>query len=96
VDLRDKRELNRGMGQALSQAFEFAATSAIFGLIGWWIDRRLGTQPLFIIVLTVACLVGQFAKVWYAYNAEMDRHDARLPARQMAAAEQARTAERSR
>jgi hypothetical protein len=81
VDLRDKRELNRGFGDTLSRAFEFAATSAIFGLIGYWIDGRTGTRPLFMLLLSVACLIGQFLKLWYLYDAEMKVHEAALPSR---------------
>jgi F0F1-type ATP synthase assembly protein I len=81
VNLREKRELNRGFGEALSRAFELAATTAIFGGIGWLIDGQLGTRPIAMIVLVVFAMVGQFAKLWYAYDQEMRRHEAALPSR---------------
>jgi F0F1-type ATP synthase assembly protein I len=74
--LRHRRELNRGFGEALSRAFEFAVTTALFFVLGLLLDRWLGTTPLFMLVLTVFTLVGQFVRIWYAYDAEMRRHEA--------------------
>ena len=85
-DLRAKRELNTGFANALSRAVEFAATTAIFCGLGWLVDRWLGTAPIFLIVLTVLALLGQFARFWYAYDAEMRRHEAELAARTTGAA----------
>jgi uncharacterized membrane protein len=70
---RSRRELHRGFGDALSRAFEFAATTLVFLGLGWLVDRWLGTTPVFMIVLAVFALVGQFVKLWYAYDAEMRR-----------------------
>lgn len=74
--LRHRRELNRGFGDALSRAFEFAVTTALFFFVGLLLDRWLGTTPLFMITITVFVLVGQFVRIWYAYDAEMRRHEA--------------------
>jgi F0F1-type ATP synthase assembly protein I len=82
-ELRAKRELNTGFANALSRAFEFAATTAIFCGLGWLVDRWLGTAPVFLIVLTLASLVGQFLRFWYAYDAEMRAHEARLASRRV-------------
>jgi hypothetical protein len=69
----------RGYSNAMSRAFEFAATTAIFVGLGWLVDHWLGTAPAFIIVLSVLGLVGQFARLWYAYDAEMRDHERALP-----------------
>ena len=46
--LKDAVDLGRYAGLGL----QFAASLALFGAIGWWIDRRLGTGPwLFILGL---------------------------------------------
>jgi F0F1-type ATP synthase assembly protein I len=71
--------MNRGLGDALSRAFEFAATLGVCFVIGLFLDRRFGTTPLFMIVLSIFSLVGQFIKLWYAYDAEMKRHEAQIP-----------------
>jgi hypothetical protein len=70
---RSRRELNRGFGDALSRAFEFAATTLVFFGIGFALDRWLGSTPVFMIALSVLSIVGQFVRSWYAYDAAMSR-----------------------
>jgi len=79
VDLREKRELNRGFGDTLARGFELAATTAIFGFLGWLLDRWLGTQPLFILLFVAFAAAGQFVLMWYRYDNEMKGHEANLP-----------------
>lgn len=50
---------------------EVAFTLAVFLGIGVLLDNWLRTRPLFIIVMVVLALVGQFAKLWYEYDAKM-------------------------
>jgi F0F1-type ATP synthase assembly protein I len=50
-DLSAKRELNNGFGNALTTAVELAVTPALMALIGWQLDRWLGTSPLFLLFL---------------------------------------------
>ncbi len=80
-DLRAKRELNTGFANALTRAFEFAATTAIFCGLGWLVDRAAGTAPIFMIGLAVLALIGQFVRFWYAYDLEMRGHERELEAR---------------
>ncbi len=80
-DLQSKRELNRGFASATSRGFEFVVTIAIFTGLGWLLDRWLGTAPLFIIVFTVLAFVGNFARMWYSYDAAMTKLEAELPSR---------------
>ena len=44
----DTRELKNGFGDAFAAAFELTVTPAIFGLIGWFIDRQLGLSLIHI------------------------------------------------
>ena len=77
-DLSAKRELNNGFGNALSTAVELAVTPALVGLIGWWIDGRLGTRP-FIFVALFAFTIGYvFWKQFVAYKSNMERHEREL------------------
>jgi hypothetical protein len=78
-NLREKRELYNGFGNALSRAFELVVTPLIFGLGGHFLDGALGTGPAFTIALVVLCLAGLFARFWYAYDAEMRAHDRAAP-----------------
>ena len=74
--LRERRELNQGFGDSLAQAFEVAATTAIFFFFGWLLDRWLGTAPVFMIALTMFCLVGKSYLLLVAYNEKMKRLEA--------------------
>ena len=71
----------QGFGNSLSRALEFAATTVVFSLLGWFIDRQAHTGPVFVIGFTVLGLVGQFVRLYYAYDLEMKAHDAALPSR---------------
>jgi F0F1-type ATP synthase assembly protein I len=77
-DLSAKRELNNGFGNALNAAVELAVTPFVFALIGWQIDRWLGTSPLFLLVL-FAFTIGYVAwKQYTAYEATMRRQEQEL------------------
>lgn len=77
---RHQRALHRGFGDALARSFEFAATLGIFTVVGYVIDRALGTIPWFTVGLALFALIGQFVKFWYAYDAEMRREEAQFEA----------------
>jgi F0F1-type ATP synthase assembly protein I len=80
--LRQRRELNNGFGDALASAFEFAATTGIFFGLGWLLDRWLGTWPVFTVVLTIFCIIGKSILIMAAYNEKMKRlEDERRSAR---------------
>src|SRR5258708_3150384 len=51
VDLRDRRELNNGFGNALTRAFELVVTPMIVGFLGFLLGGKLGTRPLFMLML---------------------------------------------
>jgi len=74
--LRQRRELNQGLGDALATSFEFAATTAIFLGLGWLLDRWLGTAPVFMIALTLFCVIGKSILLAAAYNEKMKRMEA--------------------
>lgn len=81
MDLSARRDLNNGFGDALSRAFEFAATPAIFGGVGYLIDQWLDTTPIFTIVLALWAVVGSTVLWWYRYDAKMRQIEAELVAR---------------
>jgi F0F1-type ATP synthase assembly protein I len=79
VDLRERRDTYNGFGEAFSRGFELAVTPALFGFLGYVIDRWLGIVPVLTIVFLLFALVGMFVKIWYAYDGEMKRHEAERP-----------------
>ena len=76
---RTDRTALRGYADALSRAFEFALTTAIFLVFGVVLDHWLGTSPILVIVFGVLGIVGQFVRMWLAYDGQMRQHEAALP-----------------
>ena len=75
MDLRalaERRDLNNGFGDSLARALEIVCTPFIFGLIGWWIDGRTGTRPLFSLTLGILVLVVTLWKLSRGYMTKMD------------------------
>ena len=60
----------------LSHGAEIAFGVLVFFGIGFAVDYFLGTTPLFMIVLTVFSCIGNFAKIWYGYDANMKKLEA--------------------
>lgn len=61
---------------SLSRGMEIAGTALVFFVLGWFIDRRVETTPLFMVVFVVVALVAQFVKLYYVYNAQMSQLEA--------------------
>lgn len=59
----------------LGRGMDMALVTLVFLGLGWLVDNWLGTKPAFMIGLVVFSLIGQFVKMWYAYDAEMQRHE---------------------
>lgn len=77
MDTGYKRDLYNGFGNGLSRAFELAVTPAVFGGMGYALDRRLDLVPVLTIVFLLVALAGMFVRMWYGYDAEMKAHEAR-------------------
>lgn len=56
-----------------SGSFELVLSAVVLGLVGLWIDGRVGTTPIFTIVLTVAGFLGAGASLYYRYKYEISR-----------------------
>ena len=74
-DLRERQQTWSGFSDTLSRAIELVVTPLLFGLGGWYLDRWLGTRPLFTLLLFLVAVVGMAARMYYAYAAAMDEHD---------------------
>lgn len=68
-------DMNRSTG-----GFELAFSGVIFCLLGLWIDRQLGTVPLFTLVLAALGFIGAVANIYYRYKREIERLDAETAA----------------
>ena len=57
----------------IGRGMDFALVILVFLGIGWALDRAFDTRPMFMIGCTVFSVVGQFVRMWYAYDARMSQ-----------------------
>jgi F0F1-type ATP synthase assembly protein I len=55
--------------------YELVFSPLLLALVGFGLDKLLGTLPLLTIVFAVLGLVGAVTKVVYTYNSEMEQHE---------------------
>lgn len=72
MDEREQREMRKGAGDAFAAAFELIATPALFGLLGWFVDSRLGLFPVFTLVLVCIVLAYETQKLCVSYRRSLD------------------------
>jgi F0F1-type ATP synthase assembly protein I len=75
VDRSQRRELTQQM-QRSTGSYELVFSTLILALIGFGLDRWLGTTPILTIVFAVLGLIGAVVKLVYGYQAEMQEHEA--------------------
>lgn len=78
-DLTAKRDLNRGFSDSFGRGVDLALTPVIIGAFGWLVDRWLGTDPIFTLLLATAAVVGTFAKLKIGYDRQMAKEEAGKP-----------------
>lgn len=79
ADLTPKQELSRGFGDALSSAFELTITPLVMGLIGYGLDRWLGTLPVFTAFWFFFTLGYEIWKLRKRYELQMLEHEGNVP-----------------
>ncbi len=52
-------------------SYELVLSAALLGAIGWFVDRQLGSTPMFIIGLSALGFVGAVISLIYRYKADM-------------------------
>jgi F0F1-type ATP synthase assembly protein I len=57
----------------LGRGMDMALVTLVFLGIGYVLDRSFDTKPVFMIGLVVFAVIGQFVKMWYAYDSAMQR-----------------------
>jgi F0F1-type ATP synthase assembly protein I len=75
----DQQATWSGFSNALSRAVELVGTTLILVLAGLWLDGRLGTRPVFTVVLGLLAVVGLGIVAYYRYNAEIAREEKGKP-----------------
>jgi F0F1-type ATP synthase assembly protein I len=63
--------MRRGTDDKIGKGIDVALVTLTFLGIGYALDRWLGTKPLFMCVLVILALIGEFLRFWYDYDARM-------------------------
>lgn len=78
VDVSERRELVNNVNKSTG-AYELAFCPLLMGVIGFALDRWLGTLPVLTITLVVLGFVGVCIRLYYGYRYEMAQHEANGP-----------------
>jgi F0F1-type ATP synthase assembly protein I len=80
VDAADQsaRE-KKGYGDGLTQALTLVVGPVLFGLLGAFLDSKLGTAPLFLLVFGLFGVLAASVTAFYEYRGRMERHDEGKP-----------------
>ena len=65
-------ELYRTFGESYTRAFELAGTPALFGLMGYGLDRWLGIVPVLTLVLALLAFLTLLLQTWSGYVQQME------------------------
>jgi F0F1-type ATP synthase assembly protein I len=76
---REQRATWEGFSNALARAVELVGTTLVCVLAGLWIDSRLGTKPLFAVVLGALAVIGLALISYYRYMADVAREEEGKP-----------------
>jgi len=64
----EKREMKQGSGDAMAAAFELVATPAIFGFLGWLLDRKLEIFPICTLVFVAVTITYASWRIYKQYT----------------------------
>ena len=59
--------------------FELVFSPLLLALLGYGLDRLLGTLPVFTIIFAVVGLAGAVVKLYFTYRYEMQQHESSGP-----------------
>jgi F0F1-type ATP synthase assembly protein I len=59
--------------------FELVFSPLLLALVGYGLDRLLGTLPVFTIIFAVVGLTGAVVKLYFTYRYEMQQHESSGP-----------------
>ena len=57
---------------------ELALLPGLFGLLGWWLDGLLGTEPFLLIAFLIFSFAGMLVRAWIGYDRDMREQEAGL------------------
>lgn len=75
----DTQKLTQGFSDVFTRAVEFVATPMLFALFGHWLDGRIHTGHLLLLVFAAFGIVGMSLRTFYAYSETMKAEEANGP-----------------
>lgn len=78
MTVSQRRELTQEMHRTTG-GYELVFSPLLLALVGFGIDKLLGTVPVFTIAFAVLGVVGAVVKIVFQYNSEMEKHEASGP-----------------
>jgi F0F1-type ATP synthase assembly protein I len=78
VKVSQRRELSEQMHRTTG-GFELVFSPLLLALLGYGLDRLLGTLPVFTIAFAVIGLAGAVIKLYFGYRYDMEQHEANGP-----------------
>ena len=78
MDASQRREFNDQL-QRSTGSYELVVSPVLLALIGYGLDRWLGTVPMLTVIFAVVGLAGAVTKLSLGYRDEMDEHEAGAP-----------------
>jgi hypothetical protein len=74
-------------GDALSHGLAMITAPVVFGLLGAFLDRRVDTAPIFLLLFAVFGVAASFASAYYRYEARVAHDETGKPWTRRGAAE---------
>ncbi|HVL90739.1 MAG TPA: AtpZ/AtpI family protein [Actinomycetota bacterium] len=68
-DQDERRRLYAGASDGMSKAIDLVTATAVWGAIGWLIDRWLGTWP---IVFAIGTVIGNLTGIYILYRRSIE------------------------
>jgi F0F1-type ATP synthase assembly protein I len=78
VDVSQRRELSEQVHRTTG-GFELVFSPLLLALLGYGLDRLLGTLPVFTIIFAVVGLAGAVVKLYFTYRLDMEQHESSGP-----------------
>ena len=80
MELRSKRaQPSGGFNDGLSQALSLVAGPVLFAFLGYLLDQKLDTGPVFLLAFGILGFFGAVLALYFRYQAAMAREEADKP-----------------
>jgi len=80
VDAADQSAREKqGYGDGLTQALSLVVGPVLFGLVGAFLDSKLGTSPVLLLAFGFFGVLAACVTAYYEYRARVARHDEGKP-----------------